>query len=303
MSGLGLHPLCALFPRLVGDEFAALVADIAAQGLREPIVLLGEEILDGGNRYAACVAAGVEPRFVTFSGADPVAFVLSANLHRRHLSTGQQAVVVALAQDWSRARLVGGNGSNQHEQQSGSTAELLGNSRMAGAVQSGSTAELHTVADRAALSGASDRTQRLADKVARADPDLARAVVSGEMSLPTAVEQVTGVNPNRRRAPEVDQAPETPAPAGPDLLPDLVAADAEIARLNALVASLEAADRGGEIARLHEQVRALEGRLAAETRQKNEYFRDAKRHLKLLREIAARVGVARPELILAALEK
>ena len=43
-------------------------------------------IIDGGNRAAACYAAGVEPRYVEFAGGNLVAFVLSANLHRRHLS-------------------------------------------------------------------------------------------------------------------------------------------------------------------------------------------------------------------------
>ena len=59
-----LHPLSTLFPRLVGAEFDSLVADIKANGLREPIVLHGGMILDGRNRAAACVAAGVEPQYV-----------------------------------------------------------------------------------------------------------------------------------------------------------------------------------------------------------------------------------------------
>ena len=57
-----LHPLSTLFPRLVGAEFDALVDDIAANGLRDPIVLHNGMILDGGNRAAACDAAGVEAR-------------------------------------------------------------------------------------------------------------------------------------------------------------------------------------------------------------------------------------------------
>jgi len=92
-----LHPLCALFPRMEGVEFEALCSDIAANGLRQPVVLLDGLILDGGNRYGACQAAGVEAQFVMFEGDDPAAFVLSCNLHRRHLEAGQRAAVVALA--------------------------------------------------------------------------------------------------------------------------------------------------------------------------------------------------------------
>ena len=102
-----LHPLCTLFPRIEGAEFDALVADVKANGLRESIVLHDGMILDGGNRYRACVQAGVTPKFKEFSGANLVTFVLSANLHRRHLSAGQQAAIVASAQDWAKAQTVG----------------------------------------------------------------------------------------------------------------------------------------------------------------------------------------------------
>ena len=96
-----LHPLCTLFPRLQGAEFDALRDDIKSNGLRDPIVLHEGMILDGGNRYRACVEAGVEPAFTTFGGASIVSFVLSANLHRRHMTPGQQAAIVAAAQDLS----------------------------------------------------------------------------------------------------------------------------------------------------------------------------------------------------------
>lgn len=32
-----------------------------------------------------------------------MSFVLSANLHRRHMTAGQQAAIVASAQDWAKA--------------------------------------------------------------------------------------------------------------------------------------------------------------------------------------------------------
>jgi len=92
-----LHPLCTLFPRLSGTEFDALVGDIAANGLRDPIVLHHGLIIDGGNRAAACEAAGVEARYVEFAGGNIVSFVLSANLHRRHLSPAQSAAIVSSA--------------------------------------------------------------------------------------------------------------------------------------------------------------------------------------------------------------
>ncbi len=88
------HPACKLFPEIGKEELNALAEDIKERGLLQPIVLYEGKILDGRNRYRACRLAGVKPRFVKWEGSgSPLAWVLSTNLHRRHLTASQRAVV------------------------------------------------------------------------------------------------------------------------------------------------------------------------------------------------------------------
>jgi ParB-like chromosome segregation protein Spo0J len=77
--------------------FAALVADIAAHGQREPILVLDGQVIDGRHRLRACEQLGLEPlvRQVSADDGDPFGLVVSLNLHRRHLSEGQRAIIAA----------------------------------------------------------------------------------------------------------------------------------------------------------------------------------------------------------------
>jgi len=96
MSDIPFHPLADIFPMLDPKGLSELADDIAAHGQRDRIILLDEMILDGRNRYMACLMAGVEPRFEEFpDSGDPLVAVISANLRRRHLSDDQRALVAA----------------------------------------------------------------------------------------------------------------------------------------------------------------------------------------------------------------
>jgi hypothetical protein len=88
------HPACLAFPLLPDAELQELADDIKLRGLMNPVVLHQGQVLDGRNRLAACEIAGVAPRFTEWSGGgSPVEWVVSINLHRRHLSASQRAVV------------------------------------------------------------------------------------------------------------------------------------------------------------------------------------------------------------------
>jgi hypothetical protein len=94
------HPEAARFPLLdeKSPEFLGLVADIKANGLREPIELLNSMIIDGRNRDRACKQAEIKPEYKRLpSDTNPVAHVLSKNVHRRHLKESQRAIIGAQA--------------------------------------------------------------------------------------------------------------------------------------------------------------------------------------------------------------
>jgi DNA modification methylase/ParB-like chromosome segregation protein Spo0J len=91
------HPIACIFPMLPDHELQELANDIREHGLREPVVMLDGKVLDGRNRWMACIYAGVEPRTIEYKGSpqDALAFVWSTNVHRRHLNSGQAAVALA----------------------------------------------------------------------------------------------------------------------------------------------------------------------------------------------------------------
>jgi hypothetical protein len=92
------HPYCAYFPMLAPDKLEELASDIKKNGLLEPIARDDKgRILDGRNRQAACLSAGVPPSYETFRGSDEqkLAFVMSKNVLRRDMSASQRASAAA----------------------------------------------------------------------------------------------------------------------------------------------------------------------------------------------------------------
>jgi N6-adenosine-specific RNA methylase IME4 len=90
------HPVANLFPLMVGEEYAQLKVDIATNGQREPIWLHPADgsIIDGRNRYRVCTELDIPPRYCIWDGQGSlVCFVLSLNLHRRHLTSSQRAAI------------------------------------------------------------------------------------------------------------------------------------------------------------------------------------------------------------------
>lgn len=275
-----LHPLCALFPRMAGAEFEALKADIKANGLRQPIVTHQGMILDGGNRYAACMEVGIKPLMTEYTGNNLVTYVLSANFYRRHLSEGQQAAIVASATDWAKAQTHGGGRRGDQ----------------------GATLHLETVAQRAAVSGASPRTQKTADKLVREQPALAQQVVRGEKSLNQAAKEL---KPPKASKPQ----PAKPAPVDPDdmatsdeLLAQMKETQQENERLHEQTEIMAKDDKAAEIKKLLIRIAGLEGRLQQAQNQIKSSEDATKYHAAVIHKLRKMLGVEGHKEIIAAVK-
>ena len=96
--GYKYHKYADVFPLLEGEAFKELCADIKEHGQREPIILHDGAILDGRNRYRACVELNIPPKYdhsTASSDEEALRESVSRNLHRRHLSSSQRALVAA----------------------------------------------------------------------------------------------------------------------------------------------------------------------------------------------------------------
>jgi len=89
------HPISEFFPMMTSEELTSLQNDIKINGLSSPIILFEGKILDGRNRYNACLNLDIEPTYEQYTGNTPYAKVMSLNMERRNLTEGQKAIVAS----------------------------------------------------------------------------------------------------------------------------------------------------------------------------------------------------------------
>jgi hypothetical protein len=127
------HPVTQLFPLLEGPAFESLKKDIQENGQLVPVWIHQGQIIDGRNRDRACRELGIPTVVQEWNGKGSlVGFVLSQNVHRRHLNESQRAMVAARAkphfEDEARRRMRAGKAPdptlNSEEGDKGEAAAL-----------------------------------------------------------------------------------------------------------------------------------------------------------------------------------
>jgi transposase len=161
------HPVADIFPKLEGAAFTELVEDMRLHGQREPITLHPDgRIVDGRNRYLACLALQEPPAFRTWNedrDGDLVAYVISLNLRRRHLDESQRAMVGAKLANMGP----GGDKVSEHYRNCGSA--------------------LVAQPDASAMLNVSvDSIQRARKVLNKGTPELVAAVEKGDVSIRAA---------------------------------------------------------------------------------------------------------------------
>lgn len=193
MQDYEYHELSTVFSSFEDtEEFKGLVKSIKEYGLFDPILVWQGKIVDGRHRHKACMEAGVEPEYEYL--VDEVPFdkvrdrVVGANILRRHLTTGQRAMIAASLANMTREDTLKQNTvsrirpseADEEKKSSGSAAKSLG-------------VGITSVKD--------------AKNVKRDAPDLAEKVNKGEMSLHAAETER-----RKRKGEKPKTKPNTPKP-------------------------------------------------------------------------------------------
>jgi len=89
------HPFTAIFPDMGPEEFAAFKARIAVEGVLVPAWTYRGKLIDGRHRQRACRELGIKLPTKEWDGkgCSLLAFIVSLNLFRRHLTDGQRAMI------------------------------------------------------------------------------------------------------------------------------------------------------------------------------------------------------------------
>lgn len=239
--------LRAYIDPLTPDEYAALERSLLAEGCRDALVLWGELLIDGHNRYGICQKHGIPFKTMqndTFKSMDDVhLWMIDNHLGRRSVSDFQRGVLALRKKEIVSARLA-------QEQAAKASAALAAGPDANPPADSEPPWTRETVARAARVSSA---TLGQIEKIQKtAAPELVGAVKSGVISINAAAavaslpneKQVAAVAGGKKElreaARQVREArlPSKPKPQAEPLPDDATPEQLDIHRLTLLVAEL-----------------------------------------------------------------
>ncbi|UVA81722.1 hypothetical protein [Pandoraea commovens] len=183
--------LKAYIDPLTPDEYAALEQSLLAEGCRDALVLWGDVLVDGHNRYEICRKHDIEFRTVqnsTFQSMDDVhLWMIDNHLGRRSVSDYQRGVLALR----KKTILEGRDTPDAPAAASEPTAPAGGDASAPEADGSKSSIPAHTMAlTRAALARAARLSSNTLGQIEQihnaAAPELVDAVKRGEVSINAA---------------------------------------------------------------------------------------------------------------------
>lgn len=193
------HPAADAWPMMDDQRYEELRADIEMNGQREPITLCDGMILDGRNRYRACIALGIEPETRDHVG-DPWAFAWSLNGERRDLEATVRALIHRRCQEgsekWAKRLAKIADEGNRKKSEAAKEQHSKSKPRRGETLVADhgdplpKTGGKHVAREaRASEAKVSPATMARADQIAKR-PDLEKKVVAGEMKPAEALREI-----------------------------------------------------------------------------------------------------------------
>lgn len=189
MNELKYHSAADAFPVMDEKRYSELLEDMRQNGQRESITLCEGMVLDGRNRYRACIELGIEPETKIFEG-NPWDYAWSLNGQRRDLGEEQRYLIWIICDEngdsWQKEckRITDESNKKRSEatQQQKRTPDgkRLSKGQVVG--QNDPPPDKHKGRKaKSTFSNVHPSTVKRADKLAKDRPDLAKKVRKGEL--------------------------------------------------------------------------------------------------------------------------
>lgn len=177
-----------IFPAAKAEDYNRLRDDIRDNGYdsKQPVIIYEGQVLDGWNRWTACVELKINPPTRQFDGneSEAIGLVMRTN-KRRNLNSGQWATIAVEAEDIMAAIAA------QAKKQQGKRTDLTSDKKLSEVIK-------HEHADKTATKAAdlfnTNRTYvNQAAKIKQAAPEVFEKVKAGKMTMQDAARAVRAI--------------------------------------------------------------------------------------------------------------